>query len=221
MILTWIVTFMPYWRLVVLAENNNLIIDGGRIDGEWISRWDGLWLTCLKQYRISMECDNYGSMVSLTTDLKAARMFMCIAITLAVIAFIFSIVGCLVAHCCRCCNDKGGEFQCFTLTAGILYLFSTALVLVPVIWTTVRIARRSYDAQFTRGAVRIEIGQSLYLAWPTIAFLLVGGLILTFLCCLCSISTCCNKDPCIQKPVCKKYQAEEERVSCSPRMEYL
>ncbi|CAN2390093.1 hypothetical protein PRIEUP_LOCUS129 [Pristimantis euphronides] len=221
MILTWIVTIMPYWRLVVLAENNDLVIPGGRIDGEWISRWDGLWITCLKQYRITMECDSYGSQVSLTADLKAARMFMSFAIAMAVLAFIFSIIGFILTQCCRCCDDKGSERHCFTLAAGLLYFLSTILVLIPVIWTTVNIAQRAYDAAFTRGAVRIEIGQALYLAWPNIVFLLAGGIILSFLCCFCSLSSCCNRDPCVERAVCKQNPAKEERASCSPRMEYL
>ncbi|KAG8540142.1 hypothetical protein GDO81_014566 [Engystomops pustulosus] len=221
MILTWIVTLMPYWRLVVLAENNGLVIEGGRIDGEWISRWDGLWLTCLKQFRINMECNNYGSMVSLTADLKAARIFMSFAVAMSLLAFIFSIIGIILIQCCGGCNDGGRERHCFTLTAGLLYLLSTILVLIPVIWTTINIAQRSYDASFTRGAVRIEIGQALLLAWPNIAFLLLGGLVLTFLCCWCSLSSCCSRDPCIKQAGCKPIPVKEERESCSPRMEYL
>ncbi|KAM3923099.1 claudin-17-like [Leptodactylus fuscus] len=221
MILTWIVTLMPYWRLVVLAENNGLVIDGGRIDGEWISRWDGLWVTCLKQLRIDLECNSYGDMVSLTSDLKAGRMFMSFAIALSVIAFIFSIIGFIFTQCCRCCNGKASERNCLTLTAGLLYLLSTILVLIPVVWTTANIARRAYDASFTWGAVRIEIGYALMLAYPDIVFLFLGGIILTFLCCCCSLSTCCKTDTCVKQPECKQSEAKQERASCSPRMEYL
>lgn len=220
MVLTWIVCIMPYWRLSVLAENNGLVIPGGRIDGEFLSRWDGLWITCLKQPWVDMVCDNYGSQVSLTADLKAARMFMCFAIGLSILACIFSIIGFIMVQCCQCC-DKGGERHCFTLTAGLLYILSAILVLIPVIWTTVYIARRAQDATYTQGALRIQIGYSLMLAWPNIAFLLGGGLLLTFLCCLCTLSTCCIKDPCEERAVCKQDEPKEERVSCSPRMEYL
>ncbi|XP_040271472.1 claudin-8-like [Bufo bufo] len=220
MILTWIVTIMPYWRLVVLAENNGLVIEGGRIDGEWISRWDGLWLTCLKQLRLNMECNDYGSMVSLTADLKAARILMSFAVALSVIAFIFSLIGFIVSQCCRCCDDRDSENHCLTLTAGLMYFLSAILVIIPVVWTTVNISRRAYDAAFTKGAVRIEIGQALLLAWPNIAFLLIGGTILTFLCCFCSISTCCTREPCKQA-VYKEHPVKEERSNCSPRMEYL
>ncbi|KAM3921570.1 claudin-8-like [Leptodactylus fuscus] len=221
MILTWIVTLMPYWRLVVLAENNGLVIDGGRIDGEWISRWDGLWLTCLKQNRIVIECNSYVSMVSLTSDLKAGRIFMSFATALSVIAFIFSIVGFIFTQCCQYCNGKASERHCCTITAGLLYFLSAILVLIPVIWTTVNIAHQAYDASLTRGAVRIEIGQALMLAWPNIIFLLLGGIILTFLCCCCSLSTCCTSDSYVKHFVCKQSEAGEERASCSPRMEYL
>ncbi|XP_056399812.1 claudin-8-like [Hyla sarda] len=221
MILTWVVTFMPQWRLVVLAENNGLVIPGGRIDGEWISRWDGLWLTCLKQPRIELYCNSYGSQVSLTSDLRAARILMSFATGIAVLAFIFGIVGFVLTQCCRSCDKKGSDRNCFTLAAGLLFILSAILVLIPVIWTTVYIAHRAYDAAFTRQAVRIEIGDALMVAWPNIAFLLGGGIVLTFLCCFCTLSTCCTNDPCEERASCQQPEVKPERASCSPRMEYL
>ncbi|XP_056399814.1 claudin-8-like [Hyla sarda] len=221
MVLTWVVTFMPQWRLVVLAENNGLVIPGGRIDGEWISRWDGLWLTCLRLPRLELYCDNYGSQVSLTSDLRAARILMSFATGIAVLAFIFSVVGFVLTHCCRWGDKKGSDRNCFTLAAGLMYILSTILVLIPVIWTTVYIARRAYDAAFSSGAVRIEIGDALMVAWPNIVFLFGGGIILIFLCCLCTLSTCCTNDPCEERASCQQPEAKPERTNCSPRMEYL
>ncbi|XP_056399350.1 claudin-8-like [Hyla sarda] len=221
MVLTWVVTFMPQWRLVILAEYNGLVVPGGRVDGEWISRWDGLWYTCIRLPRLDLFCENWGSQVSLTTDLRAARILMSFATGVAVLAFIFSIVGFVLTECCQCCCKKVSDIKKFTLAAGLLYILSTILVLIPVIWTTVYIAHRAYEASFTRQAVRIEIGDALMVAWPNIAFLLGGGIILTFLCCFCVLSTCCTNDPCEEPASCQQEDAKQERVSYSPRMEYL
>ncbi|XP_063799965.1 claudin-8-like [Pseudophryne corroboree] len=218
MILTWIVTLMPQWRLVVLAENNGLVTEGGRIDGEWISRWDGLWVTCVNQMRNSLECNNYISMVSLTTDLKAGRVFMSFGIALTVLAFIFSVIGILLS---RCCDEDRRERHCLTLTSGILYLLSAALILIPVIWATTNIVRQAYDASLTRGVVRVQMGEALMLAWPTVVFVLIGGIILCWNCSCKGMGSCCGyKPPHNQEMVYKPCQPDE-RSSCSPRIQYI
>ncbi|KAM5126412.1 claudin-8-like [Mantella aurantiaca] len=198
MILTWIVTFLPQWRLAVLAENNGFVVEGGRIDGEWLSRWDGLWVTCLSQRRFSLECNDYGSRVSLTSDLKAGRVFMGFSVAITVLALVLSLVGIVTSGCCsRCCGDRRRDRRCLTLTAGVLFLLSVALILVPVVWVIVNVSRGAYDATLTRGAVRLEIGEALMLAWPTVIFLLIAGVIL---CCSC----CCRHDEEEEAPPCKE-----------------
>ncbi|KAG9465292.1 hypothetical protein GDO78_018553 [Eleutherodactylus coqui] len=186
MVLTWIITIMPQWRLSVLAEHNGI---NGRIDGYWISRWDGLWNTCVNQNRLSMQCTSYESQVSLTMDLKSGRILMSFALTMTFLAFIFSVVSVLM-HRCHEDRHKDGRVtrHCMRLTAGILYILSTILILIPVTWTTTNILRKAYDAAVCRGAVRIEMGEALFLAWPAIALILVAGIIL---CCRCTCTPPC------------------------------
>ncbi|XP_075119145.1 claudin-8-like [Leptodactylus fuscus] len=169
MVLTWIMTFMPQWRISILAENNGI---NGRIDGYWISRWDGLWTTCVNQARLSMHCTNYESQVSLTMDLKAGRILLGFAIMMTFLAFIFSVVGVLMG---RCSKDGKETRHCMRLTAGILYILSTFLIAIPVIWTSANILTKAYDSSVCRGALRIEMGEALFLAWPTIAFILISA----------------------------------------------
>ncbi|XP_075189480.1 claudin-8-like [Anomaloglossus baeobatrachus] len=140
MVLTWIITIMPQWRVSILAENNGI---NGRIDGVWISRWDGLWTTCVNQARYSMHCDNYGSQVSLTMDLKSGRILMSFALTMTFLAFSFSLVSILLS---KCCKDGKVTRHCMRLTAGILYILSSILIAIPVIWTTSNILRKAYDS---------------------------------------------------------------------------
>lgn len=173
---------MPQWRISILAEHNGL---QGRIDGYWISRWDGLWTTCVNQARLSMNCNNYETQVSLTMDLKSGRILMSFALGMTFIACICSVLS-LVLN--RCNKDDRVTRNCLQLSAGILYILSTILIAIPVIWTSSNILTKSYDAAVCRGAVRIEMGEALFVAWPTIALLLIGGILL---CCHCSSGPSC------------------------------
>ncbi|CAH2219304.1 claudin-8-like [Pelobates cultripes] len=177
MILTWMITFMPQWRVSILAENNGFI--NNRVDGYWISRWDGLWTSCVNQARVSVQCNTYDSLVSVTSDLKSGRVLVGFALTMTIIAFIFSVVGMLFT---QCNEERRHGKNCMLLTAGILYILSALLILIPVSWTTSNIVRQAYDASVCRGALRIEMGEALFLAWPTLVFLTIGGIMLCWLC---------------------------------------
>ncbi|KAM9320373.1 claudin-8-like [Gastrophryne carolinensis] len=224
MILTWVVTIMPQWRLSVLAENNGL--PNGRIDGQWIGRWDGLWTTCVNQGRVSMLCNGYESQVSLTSDLKSGRVLMSFAVTMTFIAFIFSMFGMLLT---RCRPQESKETRhCLLVTAGAMYIVTAALITVPVLWTTSNIVRQAYDASVCRGAVRIEMGEALFLAWPTIAFILIAGIILCWRCyCRCKADNCiCLPDkrdylpPAEVEMECRPIQGEA-RQPCNTRTIYI
>ncbi|XP_068098376.1 claudin-8-like [Hyperolius riggenbachi] len=226
-ILTWVITFMVQWRLVVLAENNGLVIETGRIDGTWFSRYDGLWLTCLYQYKETMHCTTYNTQVSLTPDLKASRVFMCFALGLTVLAFFCSILGIVSSCCCSCCCCSKQDRHCLTLTAGILYLISLVLIYISVVWVTIYITQKSYSTNLTQGAVRIEIGEALMVAWPCIAFILFSGIdLIVIWSCACGCprpKTYCNsyKLPMEQRKVQQCNDDCSDVRASTPRMQYL
>ncbi|XP_069492327.1 claudin-8-like [Ambystoma mexicanum] len=173
MILTLAVTLMPQWRVSIIVENtpNGL---GQRIDGQWMSRWDGLWTTCLTQANTPMQCTSYESMVSLTSDLKAGRVLMSFAVVIAVVAFIMGMVG-MLFHLCFGESWRGRN--CLLLTAGIGYLLAAVIVLIIISWTASNIIRDANNP-VCKGAQRQELGEAIFLGWPTIFFLLVSGIIL-------------------------------------------
>ncbi|KAM4795622.1 claudin-8-like [Rhinophrynus dorsalis] len=218
MILTWIITLMPQWRVSILAENNGLI--NGRVDGQWMSRLDGLWTSCISHGRLSQHCNSYESVVSITTDLKSGRVLMSFAITMTVIAFICSLVGMLYTRCYYQ-EDRIGR-RCLHLTAGILYILSVGLILIPVSWTTSNIVRKAYDASICRGAMRIEMGEALFLAWPTLVFLLIAGIILCWICpCTCRNERCEYVPPRDHEMVCRGRQEGRESSTCYNKSEYI
>ncbi|XP_077340658.1 claudin-8-like [Lithobates pipiens] len=225
MIITLIITIMPQWRISVLAENNGLA--NGRIDGQWISRWDGLWTTCVSQSRMPLQCSSYESQVSLTTDLKAGRVLMVFCVLMTFVACIFSLVAILLTRC----NKEGLQTKhCMRLTAGILYIISAVLIIIPVAWTSSNILRKYYDAAVCRGAVRIEMGEALFLAWPAIVFILIGGIIMCWRYdCRCRNDSCgyvSPRDSCGYVPprACELEctpSRPEIRRNCNSRSEYI
>ncbi|XP_053310523.1 claudin-8-like [Spea bombifrons] len=215
MILTWMITFMPQWRVSLFYENNGL--NYNRVDGVWISRWDGLWSTCISQVRGTVTCNSYESMVSVTSDLKAGRVLVGFALTKAVIAFIFSVVGMSFTRC----HEEGRHGKnCMLLTAGILYILSVVLIFIPVTWTTNNIVRQAYDSAVCSGAVRIELGEALFLAWPTMVFLLIGGIIMCWLC-PCQREHIEYIPPKDQEMECRVIHPEKELPRCHARAEYI
>ncbi|KAJ1119684.1 hypothetical protein NDU88_007869 [Pleurodeles waltl] len=175
-ILTLAVTIMPQWRVSIIVENHPQWA-GQRIDGQWMSRWDGLWTTCLTQANTAMQCTSYESMVSLTPDLKAGRVLMSFAIVLAVLSLIMGLVGLLFNQCFG--RSEQGR-NCFLLTSGIGYILAGVIVLVIMSWTAANIIRDAHNP-ICKGAQRQELGEAIFLGWPTIFFLLLSGIILCWI----------------------------------------
>ncbi|XP_018412956.1 PREDICTED: claudin-8-like [Nanorana parkeri] len=172
-ILTIIVTAMTQWRVSYMVEGNAVNCDK-RIDGQWLSRWDGLWLTCITKNQNSMECKQYESLVIITTDLKAGRVLMSFAVVIAIIAFIIAIVALICVRWCRRARD--GRY-CLLLTAGVGFILAGILVLIPIVWTTSNIIRE-INNPVCKTMQRLEIGEAIFLGWPTMLFLLIAGAIL-------------------------------------------
>ncbi|KAM4701327.1 claudin-8-like [Discoglossus pictus] len=172
-LLTIIVTSMSQWRVSYMVEGNALNCDK-RIDGQWLSRWDGLWVTCVTKNQNNMQCSSYDSLVNITTDLKAGRVLMAFAVVIAIIAFIIAIFALL---CVRCCRGAESGRCCLLLTAGIGFILSAILVLIPVSWVTSNIIR-AVSNPLCKTAQRQEIGEAIFLGWPTVLFLLIAGVIL-------------------------------------------
>ncbi|KAM4701847.1 claudin-8-like [Discoglossus pictus] len=217
MVLTWIISFIPQWRVSILAENNALL--NSRVDGQWISRWDGLWTTCVNQASLSLICSNYDS-VSITTDLKAGRVLVAFAIILSVIAFLCSLVGILFN---RCQEEGRPGRRCLLLTAGILYIICFVLILIPVSWVTSNIVRGVYGPSLYGGALRVEVGEALFLAWPTLIFTLIGGIILCWRRCCCKHKrdSCEYIPPRDQEMVCVQREKEIGPPCNYRRSEYI
>ncbi|XP_066502451.1 claudin-3-like isoform X3 [Hoplias malabaricus] len=168
----WIIAIitcaLPMWKVSAFVGAN--IVTAQII-------WEGIWMTCVVQSTGQMQCKIYDSMLALSTDLQAARAMCVIAIILAFLALIISIMG---AKCTNCIEDEGSKAKVM-IVSGIMFIIAGVLQLIPVSWTSNTIIRDFYNP-ITPVAQQRELGASLYIGFGAAALLIIGG---ALLCCTC------------------------------------
>ncbi|KAK2880703.1 hypothetical protein QQF64_009015 [Cirrhinus molitorella] len=161
------VTALPMWRVTAFVGPNIIVME---------TLWEGLWMACVRQADISMQCKVYDSLLILPADIQAARGLMCSSVALAVLAVLVSVCGIRGTDCCR--DDVRGK-NVVLLVGGCLFALSGLAALVPVSWSTGSIVRDFYNPLVLESLKR-EIGQALYVGFATVLLLLAAGV--TLLC---------------------------------------
>lgn len=164
MVGTVAVTIMPQWRVSAFIGSNIVVFE---------NIWEGLWMNCIRQANIRMQCKIYDSLLALSPDLQASRGLMCAASLLSFLAFMTAILG---MKCTRCTGDDDKAKGPILLTAGIMFIVTGLVVLIPVSWVANSIIRDFYNPIVDNGQKR-ELGEALYLGWITALVLLAGGAI--------------------------------------------
>ncbi|XP_029029511.2 claudin-4-like [Betta splendens] len=159
---------LPMWKVTAFIGAN--IVTAQTI-------WEGLWMNCVIQSTGQMQCKIYDSMLALNPDLQAARAMTVVAIILALLGVLISIVG---AKCTNCIEDEASKAKVMII-AGIFFLLAGLLVLIPVSWTSSVIIRDFYNPLLT-DAQRREIGASLYIGFGAAVLLIIGGAMLCSSC---------------------------------------
>ncbi|KAM4889442.1 claudin-17 [Thomomys bottae] len=164
-------TLLPQWRVSAFIGSNIIIFE--RI-------WEGLWMNCIQQARVTLQCKFYDSLLALPPVLEAARALMCVAVALSLVALLIGISGMKQIQCAS--TDE--RVKAYLLGAsGVLFILTGLLVLIPVSWTAHIIIRDFYNPAIHVGQKR-ELGAALFLGWVTAAVLFLGGgLLLGFCCC--------------------------------------
>ncbi|NWV23920.1 CLD8 protein, partial [Origma solitaria] len=162
MVGTLAATAMPQWRVSAYVDGNIVVFE---------TVWEGLWMDCISQLGIRLQCKFYDSMLALPPPLEAFRALMCVAVGLAVLSFLMAIVGVKYTP-----HSKEGPqaASVFILAAGVAFLLTGTLVLIPVSWTGGSIIRDFYDPQVPAPLKR-ELGAALYVGWGSAALLLAAG----------------------------------------------
>ncbi|XP_020841656.1 claudin-8 [Phascolarctos cinereus] len=173
MVGTVAVTVMPQWRVSAFIGSNIVVFE---------NLWEGLWMSCMRHANIRMQCKIYDSLLALTPDLQASRGLMCAASVLSFFAFMIAILG---MKCVICTGNDEQAKSFILLTAGILFILTGIVVLVPVCWVANEIIRDFYNPVVNTAQKR-ELGEALYLGWITALLLIAAG---TMFCCV----FCCKE----------------------------
>lgn len=173
---------LPMWRVTAFIGNN--IVTAQIV-------WEGLWMNCVVQSTGQMQCKIYDSMLALPQDLQAARALIVIAIVVAILGIMLSIIG---GKCTNCVEDDSPKAK-IMIVSGIVFIVAGILTLIPVSWSANNIIRDFYNPLVVDAQKR-ELGASLYIGWASAALFLLGGAML-----------CCNCPPREQKPYSAKYSA--------------
>ncbi|XP_039552970.1 claudin-17-like [Passer montanus] len=162
MVGTLAATAMPQWRVSAYVEGNIVVFE---------TIWEGLWMDCISQLGLRLQCKFYDSVLALPPPLEALRALMCLAAALAVLAFLLAIAGVKYSQ-----RAKQGPraLSPFILAAGAAFLLTGTLVLLPVSWTGGSVIRDFYDPAVPAPLKR-ELGAALYVGWASSALLLAAG----------------------------------------------
>ncbi|XP_009665915.1 claudin-8-like [Struthio camelus] len=186
---TFAVTGMPQWRVSAFIENNIVVFE---------NIWEGLWMHCVRQANIRMQCKVYDSPLALSPDLQASRGLMCAAAMLSFLAFALAAAG---MKCTQCAwNSKQAKGH-LLLAAGLLFVVSGAVELIPVCWVANTIISDFYNP-VVNVAQKRELGEALYLGWGATFCLIAAGAIF---CCFC----CCR-----QKTRSYRYSVPPHHPTC-------
>ncbi|XP_047927474.1 claudin-8-like isoform X1 [Anser cygnoides] len=162
MVGTLAATIMPQWRVSAHIESNIVVFE---------TIWEGLWMNCVSQMGIRLQCKFYKSILALPPPLEAFRALMCIAVLLSIIAFLLAIVG---VKYTRRTKENPQSISIFILVAGIAFLLTGILILIPVSWTGGSIIRDFYNPKVPTPLKR-ELGAALYVGWVSAALLIAAG----------------------------------------------
>lgn len=164
-------TLLPQWRVSAFVGSNIIVVE--RV-------WEGLWMNCVRQARVRLQCKFYSSLLALPPVLETARALMCVAVALALIALLIGVFGMKQIQC----TGASDRAKAYLLgTSGVLFIVTGILVLIPVCWTANIIIRDFYNPAVHIGQKR-ELGAALFLGWASTAVLFIaGGLLCGFCCC--------------------------------------
>ncbi|XP_061136779.1 claudin-4-like [Syngnathus typhle] len=163
-----VVCALPMWKVTAFVGAN--IITAQTI-------WQGLWMNCVVQSTGQMQCKVYDSMLALEQDLQAARAMIIVSIITGIFGVMLAIVG---GKCTNCMEEEASKARAAIL-AGVLFLVSGLLCLIPVSWSAHVIITNFYNP-LVFASQRYELGAALYVGWAAAVLLLIGGGLLCWNC---------------------------------------
>ncbi|XP_012512815.1 PREDICTED: claudin-8 [Propithecus coquereli] len=208
MVGTVAVTIMPQWRVSAFIGSNIVVFE---------NIWEGLWMNCMRHVNIRMQCKIYDSLLALSPDLQASRGLMCAASVLSFLAFMTAILG---MKCTRCTGDDEKVKGRILLTAGIMFIITGIVVLIPVSWVANSIIRDFYNP-IVNAAQKRELGEALYIGWTTALVLIAGGALFCFVFCCNEKSSRYTYSMPSHRTTQKSYHTDKKSPSVYSRSQYV
>ncbi|XP_066501483.1 claudin-4-like [Hoplias malabaricus] len=187
---------LPMWRVTAFIGSN--------IVTSQIS-WEGIWMSCVVQSTGQMQCKVYDSMLALSSDLQGARALTIISIVIGILGIFLAMAG---GKCTNCVENETSKAK-VAVTAGVIFIISGVLCLVPVCWTAQNIIQDFYNPLLNQAQKR-ELGASLFIGWGAAALLIIGGGLLC--------SSCPPKD---KGTYTAKYNAARSNASAPSTKDYV
>lgn len=165
-------TLLPQWLMMSTAL---LPVESYRL---------GLWETCVFQDIGGMECRAYDSLLGLPSELKLARIFMCVSLAVGMLGMLVAIPG---LHLLNSCEEHGGgqTKRALTITGGLLGMVSGVLCLIPVSYMAHLTVIQFFDEKVPDVVPRWEFGDAMFCGWGGGLLLILAGVLLLNPC-LCS-----------------------------------
>ncbi|XP_062407804.1 claudin-4-like [Sardina pilchardus] len=129
------------------------------------------------KYSAAPRSNMYDSLLALSSDLQAGRAMTIISILVGVFGIVLSVAG---GKCTNCIDDPGSKAKA-CIAAGVLFIISGLLCLIPVSWSANSIIQTFYNP-LAIAAQRREMGAALYIGWASSGLLLLGGGLLCWNC---------------------------------------
>ncbi|KAM3874999.1 claudin-4-like [Diretmus argenteus] len=156
-----LVCALPMWKVTAFVGAN--IVTAQTI-------WEGMWMNCVVQSTGQMQCKVYDSMLALPQDIQAARAMIIISILTGILGVFLAVAG---GKCTNCIEEERSKAKA-CIFAGVLFIISGLLCLIPVSWSANTIINNFYNPMLI-AAQRRELGAALYIGWGAAALLLMGG----------------------------------------------
>ncbi|XP_034034065.1 claudin-like protein ZF-A89 [Thalassophryne amazonica] len=171
-ILGWIgaivVCAIPMWKVTAFIGSNIIIAQ---------TTWEGIWMTCVVQSTGQMQCDDYDSVLELSSDFQVARALTVISILVGIMAILLTVAG---GKCTNCVEDPVSKAK-VGVASGVMFIIAGVLCLVPVCWMAHTIISEFYNPLVVNAQKR-ELGEALYIGWVASALMLIGGGLLCYNC---------------------------------------
>lgn len=191
-----VICALPMWRVTAFIGSN---IVTSQI------QWEGIWMNCVVQSTGQMQCKVYDSMLALSSDLQAARALTVISIVVGILGILLAMAG---GKCTNCVEDEKSKAK-VAVAAGVVFIISGVLCLIPVCWTAQTVIRDFYNPLVMQAQKR-ELGASLFIGWGASALLIIGGALLC--------SSCPRDD---KTGYTAKYSAPRSQASAPSTKDYV